>query len=83
MPDHCRFKDARCFACGKWGCVEGQRVQTVHDKVGKECGREATEYNLYAVSTQQSTDPFTVEVSINGENLCMEVETGAAVSLVP
>ena len=59
-------------------------MQTVRDQVvGKECGSEATEYHLHAVSTQPSSDPITMEVNINGENLCMEVDTGAAVSLVP
>ena len=29
---------------------------------------------LDALSTQQRSDPITVEVSINGENVCMEVD---------
>lgn len=59
-------------------------MQTVCDQVvGKECSSEAMEYHLHAVSTQQSSDPITAEVSINGKNLCMKVDTGAAVSLVP
>ena len=90
-PNRCRFKDARCFACGKIGHIgrvcrskKGRAVRTVRDQVvGKECSNETTEYNLYSVSTQQSSDPITVEVSINGENLSMEEDTGAAVSLVP
>ena len=58
-------------------------MQTVRDQVvGKECSGEAMEYHLHAVSTQ-SSDPITVEVSINGKKLSMEVDTGAAVSLVP
>ena len=88
-PDRCRFKDARCFGCGKIGHIgrvcrrrKGRTVQTVHDQVvGEECD-EATEYHLHALSTQQSSDPITVEVSINGEQVHMEVDTGAAVSLV-
>ena len=57
-------------------------MQTVCDQVvGEECN-EATEYHLHALSTPQSSDPTTVEVSINGEQVHMEVDTGAAVSLV-
>ena len=90
-PDRCRFKDARCFSCGKIGHIgrvcrsrKGRTVQTVRDQVVEEEGlrSEATEYHLHALSTQQSSDPITVEVSINGEQVHMEVDTGAAVSLV-
>ena len=57
-------------------------MQTVRDQVvGEECS-EATEYHLHALSTQQSSDPIIVEVSINGEQVHVEVDTGAAVSLV-
>ena len=89
--DRCRFKDARCFGCGKIGHIgrvcrsrKGRAVQTVRDQVVEEEGlsSEATEYHLHALSTQQSSDPITVEVSINGEQVHMEVDTGAAVSLV-
>ena len=54
-------------------------VQTVHNQVvGKECSGKpwSTTYML-------SSDPITVEVSINGKKLGMEVDTGPAVSLVP
>ena len=87
-PDRYRFKDARCFACGKICHIghvcrskRGRTVQTVRDQVvGKECSGEAMEYHLHAVSAQ-SSDPITVEVSINGKKL--GIDTGAAVSLVP
>ena len=58
-------------------------MQTVRDQEVEEgLSSEAIEYHLHALSTQQSSDPITVEVSINGEQVHMEVDTGAAVSLV-
>lgn len=43
---------------------------------------EATEYPLHAVTGQTRTTPITTEVSIDEKVVCMEVDTGAAVSVV-
>ena len=86
----CRFKDARCFGCGKVGHVsrvcrskKGQAVQTVSEQVVlEESVDETLEYPLHAVTTQTNTTPITAEVSVDEKILCMEVDTGAAVSVL-
>ena len=87
IADRCRFKDAKCFGCSKVGHVsrvcrskKEWAVQTVSEL--EESVDETLEYSLHAVTMQTSTTPITAEVSVDEKMLCMEVDTGAAVSVV-
>ena len=39
-------------------------------------------FQLYTVGTKSATQPITVELSLNGKPITMEVDTGTAVSLI-
>ena len=43
---------------------------------------QTIEYPLHAVTTQTRTTPITTVLSIDEKVVCMEVDTGAAVSVV-
>ena len=43
--------------------------------------KESTEFTLFTVSRPTSSKPIPVELEVNGQNLTMELDTGAAVSL--
>lgn len=76
----CVWKDVTLGVCA--GAREVERCRLC---VTRWWGRNAVgkpwEYHLHAVSTQ-SSDPITVDVSINGKKVGNEADTGAAVSLV-
>ena len=92
-PDQCRFKFQRCHACGKQGhiakvCRTHRRAQTsksdspsqaTHQVV--ELSSNINEYNLLPVGCQEGK-PLQTTVQLEGHPFVMEVDTGAAVSLI-
>ena len=49
---------------------------------GQDSSECLIEYSLYKISSKQESKPLQVEVVINGQPLTMELDTGAAVTLV-
>ena len=88
--DRCRYKDAKCFGCGKVGhitrvCRSKQRwpAPAVNEQVVQEEFVEpptTPEYPLHAVTGQMRTTPITTEVNIDEKEVCMEVDTVSVVS---
>ena len=95
----CKFKDAKCFICGKVGHLakvcrskaKSQRQQLSHghpsethqlhmDEFDTELNTNP-EYNLFNVSGAK-TPPLRVSVLVNGRELCLEVDTGATMSII-
>ena len=83
----CRFKSEKCNACGKVGHIakmcrtKTKRGHTTH-MVDNE-STSADEYTLYSVVTQKSpASSLRTTVLINNSPLVMEVDTGAACSLI-
>ena len=56
-------------------------VQMVQEG-GQDSSERLNEYSLYQISSKQDSKPLQVEVVINGQPLTMELDTGAAVTLV-
>ena len=92
----CRFKDAKCHNCGKMGHLRkvcrskrtspaagshDQQQRTVKH-LEEEPSPEEEESSLFPLVTPQSIKPFQVEMRIEGHTLSMEIDTGAAFSLV-
>jgi len=92
----CRFKDAKCHNCGKMGHLRkvcrskktspaagshDQQQRTVKH-LEEEPSPEEEEYSLFQLETPQSNKPFQVEMRIEGHTLSMEIDTGAAFTLV-
>ena len=87
-PTHCPYRSAKCHNCGKQGHLKRMCRQQTKQKnpTGKPVRtiRETEEHKsagLYAVS-DKSVKPFTVDLKLNGNPLCMELDTGATVSLI-
>ena len=91
----CRFKTAKCNACGKVGhiakvCRSKPRGSQRHQdrathKVEDTSPAEtppAEEYTLYAVVSQRSPYPLRTTALLDGHKLVMEVDTGALYSLI-
>ena len=92
-PDQCRFKLAKCHACGKLGhiakvCRTKKKFQTpdsdstpkpTHQVV--EFSSNTTEYNLLPIGCQEGR-PLQTTIKLEGHPFVMEVDTGAAVSLI-
>ena len=91
-PDQCHFKSMNCHACGKLGhiakvCQTKKKFQSsdsdgtskpTHQVV--ELSSNTTEYNLLPIGCQEGR-PLQTTVKL-GHPFVMEVDTGAAVSLI-
>ena len=92
-PDRCRFKLENCHACGKQGhiaklCRSRKKLQsprndstfqTTHQVV--ELSKSTSEYNLLPIGCREGK-PLQTTVQLEGHSFVMEVDTGAAVSLI-
>ena len=96
-PAQCPFIKARCHNCGKIGhikkvCRSGRKPaggrgirpgrNTVKTVQAASSSAIAEEYSMHHVSVAGQGKPLEVQVSVDGKSLCMELDTGAAVSLV-
>ena len=97
VPDRCKFKDATCHACGKKGHIapvcksksskkeqkgskrKHTKLHQVHEQESDDSSSE--EYVFHHVGSC-STDPIHVQLLVNGKQLRMEVDTGAALSII-
>ena len=96
-PSACRFRDATCHQCQKKGhiakvCRSGRtqkrqrpqhRRQQPIRKVDQEpvSDREDEDFTIFKVGGQ-GLNPIVVTMGVNGQQLTMEVDTGAAVSVI-
>ena len=90
MAKSCPYKNTECFACGKRGhlakmCRSKSRTRS---KVGRTNMVEDVDddkctntYMLFSLSGRR-TPPIMINVLLNGQKLAMELDTGAAVSLI-
>ena len=95
-PSQCRFRDAVCHACGKKGhikraCRSQNKVPSA--PVGEQVRRQPVhlteegtvaalqEYTLYPLQ-DPATRPLKTTVQVEGQDLTMEVDTGASVTVI-
>ena len=97
LPQDCRFKEAICHFCTKKGhiakaCRSRKKKNFEQVNVGSrahqivECPENdgeipQDEYSIFTVGSSKS-QPILVEVKLNGVKNEMELDTGAAISLV-
>ena len=90
---HCPFKQGKCYNCGKLGHLRkvcrskprgSDKRETKHTGIRTVQPQEKPEEQsrLYAVRSAGSVPPLLVPVQIDGLQVVMEVDTGAAYSLV-
>ena len=94
-PDKCYYKNSTCYSCNKVGHIskvcrsklnkqrgKGQKqpTQPVHEVTPDKI---PDEYELLAVNSSNSrSQPITLTVNIDGVDTVMELDTGAAVTLI-
>ena len=89
----CKFKSATCHKCGKVGHIapvcrtkgSGRRFKRPAKNtkwVTATPDADAPEEHLYVINSK-SSPPYRVELQVNNHPIAMEVDTGAAVTLVP
>ena len=92
-PETCYYRDKVCFNCHKVGhirpaCrsrpVTGQWKTNSNPPVHSiaESGSEDSEYSLMTINSVSSNKPMIISVVVDGSPLDMELDTGAAVSLI-
>ena len=88
--DKCRYKNEECFKCYK----KGQRANKCRSSRGRRNGRksghthhmetteeEEEEYTMFHMITKEK-EPYRVELKLNGVHTSMEIDTGAAASII-
>ncbi|KAI4895153.1 hypothetical protein NFI96_009265 [Prochilodus magdalenae] len=89
----CRFKNEKCHHCSKVGhiaraCREkkrsGQTQYVEEEKTPNENGGESELFGMYSVyTTCNGQKGIMVDVEVEGKPVSMQLDTGAAVTLVP
>ncbi len=86
----CKFKDATCHACGKKGHIapvcrsqdpHPQRTNRVVQQEEISSSSDSEEFYTLKLTTPVTT-PIEVTVQIEEKNLTLEIDTGAAVSII-
>ena len=80
--DVCRFRTEKCRKCGKIGHI----AKKCHSRVTMHQVEEPENFlNLNGIytMTKSSKTGYTVDVEIDGHTVTMQVDTGAAVSIIP
>ena len=89
LAPSCRFKETECHRCKKVGHIAkmcktktagGKCVQQTHHVQVKE-ENEPTTYSLFTVHSELQ-DAMTVELTMNGIPVTLELDTGAALTLI-
>ena len=97
MP-FCRFREAECHNCGRKGHIapicrakKAPSKRKIPRKAGSQktkwvsadagSASETEELQLFTIGAKATT-PITVALAFNGKQLIMEVDTGAAVSIM-
>ena len=95
-PAKCKFKEAKCHQCGKVGHSKPvwhsrpvdkavhlpairRNIHCVQDDMDTEPTKE---YTLFNLTTNKRSHPFQVTVHIDGQDLAMEIDTSASLSLI-
>lgn len=88
-PQVCHFKEAKCHNCGKIGHIKracrGKTGKSKHFTVKNTKYVEAEEAELpmfSLLSDEKDKKSFTETFKVNGKEIMMEIDTGAAMSII-
>ena len=93
MASKCKFRDSTCHQCGKRGHLKAVcRSKTKKPSGGKkqpqsprkvcQIGDEYQENSLYTIKAVSASHPLMIQVEIDGQCVQMELDTGAAYSIM-
>ena len=84
---NCKYKDAKCFKCGKLGhtssTCRSTKKGTDKQKQLEEDGSSESENTIFGIEENESVERAMLKVNINKATVLMEVDTGAAVTIIP
>ena len=83
----CKFRDATCHFCGKTGhispaCLSRKKGKDKSDRNTKTVSDSTRVSEPISTIGSRLSRPITTDLKINGKAVTMEVDTGAAVSLI-
>ena len=83
----CRYKSAKCYKCGKIGHLQSEcknktekpQKRRIHHT---EVDSDVELFHLHSMGKEKSTQPIWISPKLNGTTVKMELDTGAAVSVM-
>lgn len=91
-PEHeCKFKTSKCFGCSQIGhiakkCPNKQKglLRNQYVGAGEERQDSSDEFSMYGIyqTTSRVSQGYKVPISLDGNGVSMELDTGAAVSVI-
>lgn len=88
----CYFKDAKCHGCGKTGHIktacrattaaQPNRRRQETERNTKYVEAEDDELPMFTLASEACKQPFKTHFKVDGQDIEMEIDTGAAVSII-
>ena len=87
-PDECRFKNSQCYSCGKNGHIKEacrskpKKIKQVEEDIESSENKIFLQLNGLKNQSDAHQKKALIKVIINSQPVNMEVDTGAAVTVV-
>ncbi|UYV64000.1 K02A2.6-like [Cordylochernes scorpioides] len=80
MPNVCKFRNAKCFKCGKIGHL--QKACLTRVKKFEYLNRSNSDTYLHCIGTESLSNPFYIMVKLDNHDVAMLIDSGSAYSLL-
>ncbi|UYV80096.1 K02A2.6-like, partial [Cordylochernes scorpioides] len=80
LPHVCKFRNSKCFKCGKIGHL--QKACLTRVKKFEYLNRSNSDTYLHCIGTESLSNPFYIMVKLDNHDVAMLIDSGSAYSLL-